>query len=70
MWNPMMEVLYFTCRLVAASNSGRNRLGKWCVFIEEQLGWQMVPEVHELPLQDVVVVLLHHGTVELHVFSA
>ena len=30
-------------------------------------GWEMVPEVHELLLQHVVVVLLGHGAVELYV---
>ena len=30
-------------------------------------GWEMVPEVHELRLQDMVVVFLDHGAVELQV---
>ena len=30
-------------------------------------GWEMVHQVHELPLQHMVVVLPGHGTVELHV---
>ena len=32
-------------------------------------GWEMVPEVHELLLHHMVVVLLDHGAVELQVLG-